>query len=118
MGLILRLLVTTGIVMFLCWLLPGVEVAGWTSALWVAAVLGLLNSFLRPVLVFLTLPATIVTMGLFLLVINAVIVLLCARLVNGFHVDGFWYAVLFSVVLTFCQSLVNGFIQKDSLENQ
>ncbi|MHC5200678.1 phage holin family protein [Myroides sp. LJL119] len=118
MGLIIRLLITTAIVMFLCWLLPGVEVQGWTSALWVAVVLGLLNSFLRPVLIFLTLPATLITMGLFLLVINAVIILICEYFVSGFHVDGFWYAVLFSIVLTFCQSLVNGFIQKDSLENQ
>ncbi|MHC5354045.1 phage holin family protein [Myroides sp. LJL115] len=118
MALIIRLLVTTAIVVFLCWLLPGVYVEGWTSALWVAVVMGLLNMFLRPVLIFLTLPATIITMGLFLLVINALIILLCAYFVSGFVVDGFWYAVLFSIVLTFCQSITNGIVQKDNLENQ
>ncbi len=112
MGLIVRLLITTAIVMFLCWLLPGVAVSGWTTALWVAVAMGLLNMFLRPVLVFLTLPATVITMGLFLLVINAVIIQLSAYFVKEFTVENFWYALLFSVVLTFCQSIVNGFLQK------
>jgi putative membrane protein len=112
MGFIFRLLITTAIVMFLCWLLPGVEIAGWTSALWVAVVMGLLNMFLKPILVFMTLPATIVTMGLFLFVINAVIIMLSAYFVKGFEVRGFWTALLFSIVLTFCQSIVNGFLQK------
>ncbi len=118
MALIIRLLVTTAIVVLLCNLLPGVFIEGWTSALWVAVVMGLLNAFVRPVLVFLTLPATIVTMGLFLLVINALIILLCAYFVGGFVVDGFWYAVLFSIVLTICQSLVNGLLPKDNPKNQ
>jgi putative membrane protein len=112
MGFIFRLLITTAIVMFLCWLLPGVEIAGWTSALWVAVVMGLLNMFLKPILVFMTLPATIVTMGLFLFVINAVIIMLSAYFVKGFEVRGFWTALLFSIVLTFCQSIVNVFLQK------
>ncbi|TDS61472.1 phage holin family protein [Myroides indicus] len=112
MGFIFRLLITTAIVMFLCWLLPGVEIAGWTSALWVAVVMGFLNMFLKPILVFMTLPATIVTMGLFLFVINAVIIMLSAYFVKGFEVRGFWTALLFSIVLTFCQSIVNGFLQK------
>lgn len=118
MGFIIRLLFTTAIVMFLCWLLPGVEVAGWTSALWVAVVMGLLNMFLRPVLVFMTLPATVVTMGLFLLVINAVIIMLSAYFVQGFVVENFWYALLFSIVLTFCQSIANGFLQKDEVQKR
>ncbi|MCS4237559.1 putative membrane protein [Myroides gitamensis] len=111
MSFIVRLLVTTALVVFLCWLLPGVHVVGWTSALWVAVVMGLLNMFLRPVLVFMTLPATIVTMGLFLFVINAVIIMLSAYFVDGFQVNGFWYALLFSLILAFCQSIVNGILQ-------
>ncbi|MBB1138365.1 phage holin family protein [Myroides sp. WP-1] len=112
MSFIIRLLVTTALVVFLCWLLPGVHVTGWTSALWVAVVMGLLNVFLRPVLVFMTLPATLVTMGLFLFVINAIIIMLSAYFVDGFQVDGFWYALLFSLILVFCQSIVNGIFLK------
>ncbi|AJH13780.1 MULTISPECIES: phage holin family protein [Myroides] len=113
MGFIIRLLITTGLVVLLANILPGVFVESFTTGLWVAVALGILNMFLRPILVFMTLPATIVTMGLFLLVINAVIIQLAAYFVKGFTVSGFWTALLFSVVLTFCQSVVNGFLQKD-----
>lgn len=109
MGFIIRLLVTTLIVVALAYVLPGVAIDGFTTGLWVAVVLGLLNMFLKPVLVFLTLPATIITLGLFLLVINAVIIMLAANFVNGFTVSSFWTALLFSVILTFVQSIVNGF---------
>ncbi|MTG96806.1 MULTISPECIES: phage holin family protein [Myroides] len=118
MNFIIRLLITTALVMFLCWLLPGVSVDGWTTALWVAVAMGLLNAFLKPILVFMTLPATIVTLGLFLLVINAVIIQLTAYFVKEFTVDNFWYALLFSIVLTFCQSIVNGKQQDDRLQRQ
>lgn len=111
---IIRLLITTILVVLLAGILPGVTVEdGYTTALLVAAVIGLLNAVLRPVLVLLTLPATIITMGLFLFVINAVIILLSARLVDGFNVSGFWTALLFSIVLTFCQSFVNGLLIKE-----
>jgi len=108
MKFIIRLLITTVLVVALCKILPGVYVQNWTQALWVAAVLAVLNAFLKPFLVFLTLPATVITMGLFLLVINAVIIMLAAYFVNGFRVGGFWYALLFSIVLSFGQSILNG----------
>lgn len=113
MGFIVRLLITTGLVVLISNFLPRISVDSFTTALWVAVALGLLNSLVKPILVLLTLPATILTMGLFLLVINAVIIQLAAYFVDGFTVKGFWYAMLFSVVLTFCQSIVNGFLQKD-----
>ena len=72
-----------------------------------ALVLALINAFIRPVLIFLTLPATIVTLGLFLFVINALMVLLAAKWVNGFKVDGFWWALLFSFLL----SILNSWLQ-------
>ena len=112
MSFLIRLLLTTVLVVFLSNVLPGVTVDGYTSALWVAVVMGLLNTFLRPVLVFLTLPASMITLGLFLFVINAVIIMLSAYFVEGFTVDGFWYALLFSIILTFCQTLLNGVLQK------
>lgn len=105
---LINIFFTTVFVLLLANLLPGVAVTGWASALLVALVLGLLNIFVKPVLVILTLPATIITLGLFLLVINAVIILLCSELVPGFYVKGFWWAMLFSLILSFCQSLVSG----------
>lgn len=106
MGLIIRLIITAGLVLLLSYLLPGIEVKSFTTAILVAIVLGLLNAFLKPILIFFTLPVTVVTLGLFLLVINAVIVLLCEKIVGDFKVSSFWTALLFSVVLSISQSLV------------
>ncbi|MDR2221948.1 MAG: phage holin family protein [Flavobacteriaceae bacterium] len=112
MGFILRLLATGVIVVLLSKFLPGVGVDSFVTALWVAFVLGILNAILKPILVFLTLPATIISLGLFLFVINAVIILLAAKMVDGFTISSFWTALLFSIVLTFCQSIVNGMFDK------
>lgn len=112
MEFVIKLLLTTVIVVLLANFLPGVTIDSFTTGLWVAVVLGILNMLLKPVLVFLTLPATVVTLGLFLFVINAVIIMLAAYFVGGFHVSGFWTALLFSIVLTFVQSFVNGMFQK------
>jgi putative membrane protein len=90
--------------------MPGVHVASFTTALIVAIVLGLLNIFIKPILVILTLPVTILTLGLFLLVINALIILLCTNIVGGFHVDSFWTALIFSIVLSLLQSIMNGIL--------
>lgn len=111
---LIKIFFTAVFVLILAHLLPGVHVSGFMSALIVALVLGLLNIFVRPLLVLLTLPATILTLGLFLLVINALIILLCDTLVKGFKVDSFWSALLFSIVLSLCQSLVSGVSDKDS----
>lgn len=105
MKLILRLLVTAIIVVLLSYALPGVTVDSFFGAIIVAIVLGLLNLIVKPILVLFTLPATILTLGLFLFVINALIIMLCDYLLDGFSVDGFWYALLFSILLSFVQSL-------------
>ncbi len=106
MKLIIRLLVTAIVVVLLANILPGVEVAGFTMAIIVAVVLVLLNLIVKPILILLTLPVTIVTLGLFLLVINALIILLCDYLIGGFDVAGFWYALLFSILLSIVQSIL------------
>ena len=106
MNLIIRILVTALLVVLLANFLPGVAVATYTSAILVAIVLGLLNIFVKPILVILTLPITIVTFGLFLLVINALIIQFAGSIVGGFSVASFWYALLFSVVLSIAQSIV------------
>lgn len=105
---LINLLFTTIIVVVLAHFMPGVHVDSFMTAVIVAAVLGLLNIFIKPLLVLFTLPVTILTLGLFLLVINAVIILLCDELVSGFTVDGFFWALFFSLVLSFCQSVVSG----------
>lgn len=108
MNILIRLLITTILVVVLAHFLPGISVQDYTSALWVALVLGVLNAFLKPILILLTLPATIFTLGLFLLVINAVVIIVGDYLVDGFLVDGFWSAFIFSILLSLSQSVMNG----------
>jgi putative membrane protein len=105
MKIILRLLIYTGAVLLTAWLLPGVAVDKFTTALMVAIALAIINTFVRPVLIFLTIPVTIVTLGFFLLVINALIIILISKIVPGFHVEGFWWALLFSVILSIIASI-------------
>ena len=106
MGLIIRIIITAGLVFGISHFLPGVHVAGPFTAMVVAIVLGLLNIFIKPIMVLLTLPFTIVTLGLFLLVVNALVILLCTKIVGGFYVDTFWIAMLFSIILSISQSIV------------
>ena len=93
--------------------MTGVHVAGFTTALIVAVVLGLLNIFIKPILVVLTLPITFVTLGLFLLVINALIIILCDNFVGGFSVDSFWTALFFSIILSILQSIMYKILGED-----
>jgi putative membrane protein len=113
MNLIIKIVVTAILVMGIASFMPGIHVAGFTTALIVAVVLGLLNVFIKPILVVLTLPATLFTLGLFLLVINAVIILLCANIVGGFRVDSFWTALLFSIILSVLQSIMYKLLGND-----
>lgn len=103
---ILRILLTAVVVVFLAKFLPGVTVAGYLTAIIVALVLALLNLIVKPILILFTLPVTILTFGLFLIVINAIIILLADAFVGGFDVSGFWIAVLFSILLSIFQSLL------------
>ncbi|MGY0393468.1 phage holin family protein [Bizionia sp. KMM 8389] len=116
MKLIIRLLLTAVAVVVLSKLLPGVSVESYTTAVIVAVVLGMLNMFVRPILIFLTLPATIVTLGLFLFVINACMILLADNLISGFAVSSFWIALLFSILLTVLQSLLYGILGQDEAQ--
>ncbi|MCD4679538.1 MAG: phage holin family protein [Bacteroidales bacterium] len=105
MNFIIRLLVSALAVIVTSYLLPGVYIDGFLTAIIVALVLAFLNAILKPILVILTIPITIFTFGFFLLVINAVIILLASEFVGGFYVDGFWWALLFSIILTIVSSL-------------
>ncbi|WP_026712041.1 phage holin family protein [Flavobacterium filum] len=106
MNLVIRILVTAGLVMLIAHLLPGVKVDSFIQSVYVAIILGLLNVFIKPIIILFTLPVTILTLGLFLLVINALLVLLCSNIVGGFYVESFWTAMFFSIILSISQSLV------------
>lgn len=108
MNFLIRLLVSALAAMLTAYLLPGVKIDNFITALILALVLAILNVLVKPVLIILTLPVTVVTLGLFLLVINAIIILFAAKLVSGFKVDGFWWALLFSVVMTIINSFMHG----------
>jgi putative membrane protein len=107
MNFLIRLLVTALAAMLTAYILPGVSIKNFTSALILALVLAILNLLVKPILIILTLPVTIITLGLFLLVINAIIILLAAKLVKGFSVDGFFWALIFSVVLTVVSGIMH-----------
>ncbi|MDP5000992.1 phage holin family protein [Flavobacterium sp.] len=107
MNLIIKLFISAIIVFVLSYFLPGVHVTSLTGALMVAVVLGLLNTFLKPILVLLTIPVTFFTLGLFLLVINAIIILICDYFIDEFEVVGFLNALLFSILLSISQSVLN-----------
>lgn len=92
------------------WLLPGVTVDGFGRAMVVALVIGLLNALVRPVLVVLTLPVTVLTLGLFLLVINAGLLELAAWLLDGFSVRGFGSALVASLVLSVCTAVLDALV--------
>ena len=100
MGFIVKLLLTGAAAMIAAYILPGVSIDGFLTAVILALVLAVLNAIVRPVLVFLTIPVTVFSLGLFLLVINAIIILLADWLVEGFDTSGFFAALLFSLVLS------------------
>lgn len=108
MSFIIRLLISTVAVIVASYILPGVAVDSFTTAILAALIISLLNVLVKPILIILTIPFTILTLGLFLLVINAIIILLASSIIPGFAVDGFWYALLFSIVLSIVNSLLSG----------
>ena len=107
MGILINWLVSTLAIIASAYLLPGVHIASFTTALVVAVVLGIINAIIKPILIILTLPINILTLGLFTLVINALMILLAARLVTGFTVDGFWWAFIFSIILSIINSILH-----------
>lgn len=97
---ILNLLVTALAAFLAAKFTPGVTIESYWSAILLAIVLALLDFFVKPVLQFISIPVTVLSLGLFLLVINALIIILASYIVSSFHVDGFWSALLFSVIFS------------------
>ena len=113
MKLIMKLILSALAVILIAKLLPGVSLDNYTTAIIVAAVIAILNVLVKPILIIFTLPITIVTLGLFLLIINAIIILLADKLIDGFGVSSIWTAVLFSFLLSILQSMLHSLIKED-----
>ena len=113
----LKILLTAVAVIVLATILPGIIVDGYVSAIIVAIVIALLNMVVRPVLIFFTLPATLVTFGLFIFVINAIIILIADKLVDGFGVSGFFAALLFSILLSIFRSVLFSMLKEGKNNN-
>ncbi len=113
MKIFLKLLLTAIAVIVLAAILPGVTVTNYVTAFIVAITISLLNMFVKPLLIFFTLPATIITLGLFLFVINAIIIILAGKLVSGFVVSGFFTALIFSVLLSVFRSFLFSLLKEE-----
>jgi putative membrane protein len=109
MGFLIKVIIT-GLAVFVAdFLLSGVHINDdWKTVIIVALVLALLNTFIKPVLIILTIPVTIFTLGLFLLIINALMVIWADKLISGFTVDTWWSALLFSLVVSIVSAILNG----------
>lgn len=111
-----KILVTALAALIVSYLLPGVSIDSGTSAILLAVVLALLNSFIKPILIILTIPITVLTLGLFLLVINMLIIRLSSEIVAGFHVAGWWAALWFSILLSLVTYLIESLIAHQTRE--
>lgn len=100
------------------WLIPGVYISGFFSALLTVVILGAVNSIIRPILILFTLPINILTLGLFTLIINALMVTLTAYLLSGFNIDNFGIAIIFSIILTIITELIENLIKEKSVSRE
>ena len=115
--LFIKWLCLTGAVLFTSYVIDGIYVSGFFSAFFTAGVLGILNMFFRPILIILTLPINIMTLGLFTIIINALMLIMASGIIAGFHVDGFWAAVFGSLIISLANWFLNSVI-KDSPHNR
>ena len=117
MNFIIKLIISTLAVLSASYVLPGVYIENFLTAVIVAVVLGCLNVLVKPLLILLSLPAVILTFGLFLVVINTFMIMLTDKLVDGFIVDGFWHALLFGFVMAIITSILNAIKKRDEYAN-
>ena len=109
-GIFIRWLTLTGAIIITSYLLDGIHVSGFVAAFFAAAILGILNALFRPILILLTLPINILTLGFFTFVINALLLKTASGVIRGFDVDGFWYAIFGSLIISAISWLLNSFI--------
>lgn len=113
MNFILRLLITAAVAYGLSKILSGVTIDSFSTAIIFAIVLAILNTIVKPLLILLTLPITIITLGIFLFVINALVILLADNLIGGINVEGFFWALIFSLILSVLSSLLISMLDKE-----
>jgi putative membrane protein len=111
-GIALRWLTLTGAILLASYMLDGIRIDGFVSAIGAAAILGILNAFFRPIALLLTLPINVLTLGLFTFVINAVMLKMASGVIGGFHVNGFWPAVLGALIISLVSWALNAFINE------
>jgi putative membrane protein len=111
-GILVRWLTLTGAIIFTSYLLDGIQVRGFVSAFFAAAILGILNALFRPILILLTLPINILTLGFFTFVINALMLKMASGVITGFEVHGFWSAVFGALIISIISWLLNSFISE------
>lgn len=112
MGILVRWLILTVAILIASYLLDGIHVSGFFSAFFAAAILGILNAFFRPILIILTFPLTVVTLGLFTFVINAILLMMVSGVISGFEVRGFWTAVFGSLLISLVSWLLTSFVNE------
>lgn len=112
-GILLRWLILTLAILAAAYVLKGIDVTGFVPALAAAALLGILNAFVRPLLLLLTLPLNVLSLGLFTFVINALLLMLVSRIIEGFAVQGFWAALFGSLLISFVSALLSLFVRED-----
>lgn len=113
MNFLLRILISALVAFGLAYVLKGIHVDSFWTALVFALVLAVLNVLVKPILIILTLPLTIMTLGLFLFVVNTLVVLLASKLIDGFSIDNFWWGLLFALLLAFITSVITKEIDKE-----
>ena len=111
-GLFLRWLILTFSIIATSYLIDGIQISGFLSAFSAAAILGILNAFFRPILLILTLPVNILSLGLFTFVINAIVLMMVSGVISGFEVNGFWSAVFGSLLISLVSWLLTSFISE------
>lgn len=110
MSIIISWLLLSFAIAITAWILPGVRVRGAGALLAAAAVLGIINALIWPILFWITIPITVLTLGIFALILNALLVLLAAKIVPGFKVDSFWWAIAFSVILAIINAVLHAIL--------
>ena len=110
MGILIRWIILTASIIIASYLLEGIHISGFFSAFFAAAALGILNALFRPILLILTLPINVLTLGLFTFIINALMLKMASGIIPGFEVYGFWTAVIGSLIISVISWLLNSFI--------
>ena len=111
-GILVRWLILTVAIMFASYMIAGIQVKNFFSAFFAAAILGILNAFFRPILILLTLPINILTLGLFTFIINALLLKMASGVISGFEIYGFWSAVFGSLIISVVSWILSSFINE------